>query len=376
MSESKAAPAGEAGTPSPGRTSEREQLRKHIAAIDGRRPEDGHSDRGFATCPHPDCAAFRVAGRGVPDARLSGDELAAITVFLEAQADPASISATGRIAATLAQFARRALDASVPDAPLEPPVENRHEETKAGQTEERRVSPENRSTVVQPVSEVDQDRGLVEPSSLVAGVYMDRSLADFQRACEVHIGEEQRRANPDTALIAVLCDAVRCSRELALVATKADALPAAVPAALRAPREEALPTAEEVRGILHARESVKWPHDLEQALADWDQWCVEHPSVLDNLAKRPFDLILLQRNIVGNLLADLRELEQLYATDKVASWHAWQIERIFDRWLYGAAADAASRRPRMAENEEKNDEEQGDTRVETPATIPSVRATA
>lgn len=59
-------PAGEAGTPSPGRTSEREQLRKHIAAIDGRRPEDGHSDRGFATCPHPDCAAFREAGAPSP----------------------------------------------------------------------------------------------------------------------------------------------------------------------------------------------------------------------------------------------------------------------------------------------------------------------
>jgi hypothetical protein len=36
----------------------REQLRKHIAAIDGRRPQDGHSERGFSTCQHPDCRAF------------------------------------------------------------------------------------------------------------------------------------------------------------------------------------------------------------------------------------------------------------------------------------------------------------------------------
>jgi len=39
---------------------EREQLRKHIAAIDGRRPQDGHSERGFSTCPHPDCARFHT----------------------------------------------------------------------------------------------------------------------------------------------------------------------------------------------------------------------------------------------------------------------------------------------------------------------------
>jgi len=50
----------------------------------------------------------------------------------------------------------------------------------------------------------------------IEGVFMNRSIADFQRACQVHIAEEQRRPNPDTALIALLCDAVRCSRELAL----------------------------------------------------------------------------------------------------------------------------------------------------------------
>ncbi len=37
----------------------RERLRRHIAAIDGRRPQDGHSDRGFSVCPHPDCVAMQ-----------------------------------------------------------------------------------------------------------------------------------------------------------------------------------------------------------------------------------------------------------------------------------------------------------------------------
>lgn len=39
----------------------REALRKHIAAIDGRRPQDGHSEDGFSTCPHPICRAVHAA---------------------------------------------------------------------------------------------------------------------------------------------------------------------------------------------------------------------------------------------------------------------------------------------------------------------------
>ncbi len=64
------------------------------------------------------------------------------------------------------------------------------------------------------------------PLPSVEGVYMDRSIADFQRACQVHIGEEQARVSPDTALIGLLCDAVRCSRELAEQAKVRDAAPA------------------------------------------------------------------------------------------------------------------------------------------------------
>lgn len=44
---------------------------------------------------------------------------------------------------------------------------------------------------------------------------MERTLADFERACLVHLENEQRRPNPDNALIAVLCDAVRLTREQA-----------------------------------------------------------------------------------------------------------------------------------------------------------------
>lgn len=42
---------------------------------------------------------------------------------------------------------------------------------------------------------------------------LDRSLADFERACLVHLDEEQHRASPDNALIGLLCDAVRLARE-------------------------------------------------------------------------------------------------------------------------------------------------------------------
>lgn len=43
--------------------------------------------------------------------------------------------------------------------------------------------------------------------------HMERSLADFERACLVHVEEEQAKPNPDNATIALLCDAVRLARE-------------------------------------------------------------------------------------------------------------------------------------------------------------------
>ena len=53
----------------------------------------------------------------------------------------------------------------------------------------------------------------IEDENVVAGRMMERSFADFVRACEVHILEESSKANGDTALIALLCDAVRLARE-------------------------------------------------------------------------------------------------------------------------------------------------------------------
>jgi hypothetical protein len=47
----------------------------------------------------------------------------------------------------------------------------------------------------------------------VGGDRLERTLADFERACLVCLDDEQRRPNPDNALIAVLCDAVRLARE-------------------------------------------------------------------------------------------------------------------------------------------------------------------
>ena len=54
--------------------------------------------------------------------------------------------------------------------------------------------------------------------SVVAGVYMDRSINDFVRGCEVYVQEESQKLCPDAHLIALLCDAVRLSRELTLIA--------------------------------------------------------------------------------------------------------------------------------------------------------------
>jgi hypothetical protein len=45
--------------------------------------------------------------------------------------------------------------------------------------------------------------------------FMDRSLNDFTQACLVLIEEEEQQLAPNTALIAVLCDAVRLTREMA-----------------------------------------------------------------------------------------------------------------------------------------------------------------
>jgi len=57
----------------------------------------------------------------------------------------------------------------------------------------------------------------------IAGERMERSIDYFQRACELFIGDEQGKANPDAALIGLLCDAVRLSREYVALAAKSEA---------------------------------------------------------------------------------------------------------------------------------------------------------
>ena len=56
---------------------------------------------------------------------------------------------------------------------------------------------------------------------VIGGTYMDRSIAQFTRACQVLIKEEQDRLAPNNALISALCDAVRVARELVLVGNRA-----------------------------------------------------------------------------------------------------------------------------------------------------------
>ena len=47
----------------------------------------------------------------------------------------------------------------------------------------------------------------------VAGRRLDISHAEFERRCRFMLKLEQEKIAPDTAVIAVLCDAVRLARE-------------------------------------------------------------------------------------------------------------------------------------------------------------------
>lgn len=59
---------------------------------------------------------------------------------------------------------------------------------------------------------VPLDEVQAPPDAAVAG-RLDRSFGDLERALLVSIGEQQRNASPDNALIALLCDSVRAIRE-------------------------------------------------------------------------------------------------------------------------------------------------------------------
>lgn len=48
---------------------------------------------------------------------------------------------------------------------------------------------------------------------------LECTLMDLERRARIHIRDEQERPNPDNALIATLCDAVRCAREYVEYAT-------------------------------------------------------------------------------------------------------------------------------------------------------------
>jgi hypothetical protein len=52
-----------------------------------------------------------------------------------------------------------------------------------------------------------------EPTVVVGGQWMERSLVEFERACKLLLEAEQAKLAPDSALIGLLCDAVRLCRE-------------------------------------------------------------------------------------------------------------------------------------------------------------------
>ena len=53
----------------------------------------------------------------------------------------------------------------------------------------------------------------------VGGRRMLRAHDEFERACKIHLMDEQEKISPDNSLVALLCDAVRLSREFCDYAT-------------------------------------------------------------------------------------------------------------------------------------------------------------
>ena len=65
--------------------------------------------------------------------------------------------------------------------------------------------------VAKTAAPVETGDGLHLP--VVAGRFVSRSNADLERACLVHIANEQAKLLPDNALIATLADCARLTRE-------------------------------------------------------------------------------------------------------------------------------------------------------------------
>lgn len=61
--------------------------------------------------------------------------------------------------------------------------------------------------------ELTAEQRLEAEAQLVGGSVMQRSVGDLVRACEVRLAEEVESAAPDNALVALLCDVVRYTRE-------------------------------------------------------------------------------------------------------------------------------------------------------------------
>ena len=74
----------------------------------------------------------------------------------------------------------------------------------------RRTEPNNR-----PAASSDLEQ--IQPLPSVAGC-MEMTHEDFQRACQVELGRFQEDQNCDNAIVHLLCEAIRCSRECCALA--------------------------------------------------------------------------------------------------------------------------------------------------------------
>ena len=80
-----------------------------------------------------------------------------------------------------------------------------------------------------PAAETSDQLAQSRPTVTVAG-RMEMSHAQFQQACETVLDELQREVNPNNAVVRLLCEALRCSRENIELAKTALLIPTDAPA--------------------------------------------------------------------------------------------------------------------------------------------------
>jgi len=136
-------------------------------------------------------------------------------------------------------------------------------------------------------------RGLLEnpappppPVPSVAG-RMEMTHRDFQRACQVALGELEKFPNGDVTLIDLLCEAVRCSRECCELAKSG----------IFVPGENCCP---ECGGVTRKSNAV------------YDRLVDERQAALNRACNAEKQVAILEKKVKASRVAGIREASCLY----------------------------------------------------------------